>query len=134
MYSNMKISTNTKIFILEDDDFMRGLLMRKFQADGAIVEANNQAAGAFEAIKKMMPDITILDIMIPGEIDGLEILRQMRADPQTRDLKVMMLSNLSEKANLDKANKLGVSSYLVKSTVTVEGIATEVARALEAIS
>ena len=127
----MKIPPNTKIFILEDDDFMRGLLMRKFRADGAIVEADNQADGVFEAIKKMMPDITILDIMIPGKIDGLEILRLMRADPETRSLKVMMLSNLSKKANIDKANKMGISSYLVKSTVTIEGITSEVIKILE---
>ena len=124
----MKIAKNTKIFILEDDSFMRDLLVRKFSADGAIVKFSDHGDGTFEMIKEMMPDITILDIMIPGQIDGLEVLRKMRFDPTTRELKAVVLSNLSEKSIIDKAGKLGIAAFIVKSTVTVESIATEVAK------
>ena len=123
----MKITKDTKIFILEDDAFMRDLLVRKFKADGAVVQTADVGEGAFEAIKKMMPNVTMLDIMVPGGIDGLEVLRRMRADAVTRALPVMVLSNLSEQAQIDKAKALGISGYLVKATMTIEKIAFEVA-------
>ncbi len=130
----MKITQNTKIFILEDDAFMRDLLVRKFKVDGAIVEVADQGEGTFEAIKKMMPDVTILDIMVPGGIDGLEVLRRMRADVATRQLPVIVLSNLSEQAQIDKAKALGVTSYLVKATMSIEKIAMEVAKQVQEAS
>ncbi len=127
----MKTIQPRKIFILEDDAFMRDLIVRKLKADGAEVATADKGEGAFEAIKAMMPDMTILDIMVPGGIDGLEVLRLMRADTQTRPLPVIILSNLSEQAQIDKAKALVVNSYLVKATMSIEKIAVEVARQIQ---
>ena len=110
---------------------MRDLLVRKFKVDGDIVETADRGEGTFEAIKKMMPDVTILDIMVAGGIDGLEVLRRMRADTVTRPLSVIILSNLSEKNQIDKAKALGVTAYLVKATMSIEKIATEVSRQVQ---
>jgi len=127
----MITTKNNKIFILEDDAFMRDLLVRKLKADGATVQIADRGEGTFEAIKKMMPDVTILDIMVPGSIDGLEVLRLMRADATTRSLSVIILSNLSEQIQIDKAKALGVTSYLIKATMSIEKIANEVARQIQ---
>ena len=121
----IKFPANTKVFILEDDSFMSSLLVQKFEAGGATVKTAQTGTGTFEEIKKMMPDVTLLDIMVPGDIDGFEVLRLLRADAATRELPVIMLSNLSEKAEIDKAQSLGAANYLIKATVSIEEIAKE---------
>jgi CheY-like chemotaxis protein len=131
MGNQIKLPINSKIFILEDDSFMSSLLVQKFEAAGATVKTAQSGAGAFEEIKKMMPDVTLLDIMVPGGVDGFEVLRLMRADENTRKLPAIMLSNLSEKAEIEKAEKLGAANYMIKATVSIDEIANEALKQIQ---
>ena len=128
---NEKFPPNTKVFIVEDDTFISGLMVKKFTADGCTVTTANAGDKAFEAIKAAMPNVILLDIMLPGGVDGLGILQQLKSEPTTKNIPVLMLSNLGEKPQIDQSKKLGAASFLIKATMSVDEIAAEAMKALK---
>lgn len=124
-----KFPENTKVFIVEDDAFISSLLVKKITASGAKVETANNGGEALSAIKKFKPDVVLLDIMLP-DMDGLQILQQLKADSELRSIPVIMLSNLGEKAQIDQAKKTGAVNFLIKATLSVDEIVKETIKAL----
>lgn len=111
-----------KILIIEDDNTLRGLLVQKMK--GELFDVMD-AGDAFEVYKKLDAQVfdgVVLDLMLP-EIDGYEILRKIRAHATNSKTKVLVFSNLSDEARIDKALTLGASRYLVKTNVTLEELA-----------
>ena len=102
-----------KILIVEDEQTLLKLLSETFKRKGYEVI---QALNADEALiaLKQEPDVVILDILLPGE-DGLSILEKMRKDKKTKKIPVVILSNFNDDERIRKAEKLGISDYLVKS-------------------
>ncbi|HAO64921.1 TPA: response regulator [Candidatus Taylorbacteria bacterium] len=130
MNDTSKIPQDTKIFIVEDDSFISSLLTKKFENGGAIVSTSKSGDTAAADIKKEMPSIVILDIMLPGA-DGFQVLQQLKADPATKNIPVLMLSNLSEKVQIEKSKKYGAVGYLIKATLSIDQIIGEVAKQLK---
>lgn len=129
MNEKVKIPANTKIFIVEDDVFISSLLVKKFESVGSVVSTSNSGLTAAESIKKVMPNIVLLDIMLPGA-DGFQILQQLKADNDTKKIPVIMLSNLGEKIQIEKAKKLGAVIFLIKATLSIDEIVDETAKQL----
>ena len=130
MDKTLKIPPNTKVFIVEDDAFISGLLVKNFENSGATVSTSADGATAKDSIKKIMPNIVMLDVMLPGA-DGFEILQQLKADDETKKIPVIMLSNLGDKTSIDKAKKYGAAIYLIKATLTVDEIVNEAIKQLK---
>ena len=130
MNETTKIPPNNKVFIVEDDKFIRDLLVKRLEGAGAIVGTDEMGSRAAADIKKTTPNIILLDILLPGA-DGFQVLQQLKADPETRNIPVIMLSNLAEKVYFEKAEKYGAVSYLVKATLSVDEIVGEVAKQLK---
>ena len=130
MNETSKIPANTKVFIVEDDTFISSLLVKKFESIGAKVFTSGSGDTAAASIKKELPSIVVLDIMLPGA-DGFQVLQQINADAETKNIPVIMLSNLSEKVQIEKAKKYGVVSFLIKATLSVDEIVEEVAKQLK---
>lgn len=114
-----------KVFIVEDDSFIAGLLGQGMEKYGWKVTMDNTGKTAFDQIKTVKPDVAILDIMLPG-MDGLEILALLKQDPATKDIPVIMLSNLSEPTQIKKATSLGAAKFLIKATLSIDAIVAEV--------
>jgi len=129
MDKTLKIPSNTKVFIAEDDMFISSLLVKKFESVGAIVATVSAGDIAAANIKKEMPNIVLLDIMLPGA-DGFQIIQQLKADPDTKNIPVIMLSNLGERDQIEKAKKYGAVNFLIKATLSVDEIIAEVAKQL----
>ena len=129
MNENTKIPPNTKVFIVEDDMFISSLLTKRFESVGAIIATSNAGDTAAASIKKEMPNIVLLDIMLPGA-DGFQVLQQLKADPETRKIPVIMLSNMGDKVHMDKAKQLGAVNFLIKATLSIDEIISEVAKQL----
>ena len=130
MTETIKFPPNTKIFIAEDDAFIGSLLVKKFESAGAVVLTGNNGDTAAENIKKEKPNVVLLDILLPGA-DGFQILQQLKADPETKNIPVIMLSNLAEKVQIDKAKKYGAATFLVKATMSIDAIIGEAAKQLK---
>jgi len=103
-----------KILIIEDDRFLRELMVRKLKMENfEVVEAEDGADG-LKKIKEEKPDLVLLDLILP-EMDGFEVLEQKRRDEEIKDIPVIILSNLGQKEEIDRGLQLGAKDYLVKA-------------------
>ena len=114
-----------KILIVEDEEVLRKMYATRFEQDGiAVVTANNAEEG-FSLIKKEMPDLVLLDIILPKE-DGIYLLKQIREDAETAKLAVLAFSNYDDPLTKERAEELGVLAYLRKTDYTPTEIVKEV--------
>ncbi len=102
-----------RILVAEDNDANREMLCRRLNKHGyATVEAAN-GREALDAVLKHKFDLVLCDIMMP-EVDGYEVLRELKADPDTAALPVIMISALDEKAGVARCVEMGAEDYLQK--------------------
>ena len=106
-----------KIVIVEDDKFLRELITQKILKEGyQVIGAVNGEEGVAKT-KEVKPDLVLLDLILPG-IDGFEVLRQIKEDPETSKVPVIILSNLGQKDDVERGVQLGASDYMVKAHFT----------------
>ena len=106
-----------KILIVEDDKFLRELIVRKLsQENFQITEAVDGEEG-IKKIKEIIPDMVLLDLILPG-IDGFEVLAKVKEDPATTSVPVIILSNLGQREDVERGMKLGAIDYLIKAHFT----------------
>lgn len=115
------MATNGKkeIMIIEDDSFVMDIYQTKLAQEGFLVST---AANGMEALKKLeekkeTPDLILLDIIMPY-VDGLEVLKKVRTIDRLKDVPVILLTNLSQKEEVDQGLALGANDYLIKSHFT----------------
>lgn len=125
-----QIFAKKKILWVEDDVFLSGLIGQRFGGLGAMLFSANNGQQALEIAKMEKPDIILLDILLPG-IGGFEILKDLKDNPDTKNIPVIILSNLSQKSDIDKGKELGAISFLVKATVNLDEIVSEVQKVLK---
>jgi CheY-like chemotaxis protein len=130
MNNSVSIQAGTKIFLVEDDAFISMMLVKNFENAGAIVTTDARGDTAAANIKKTMPNIVLLDIQLPGAT-GLEILEQIKNDPETKNIPAVMLSNFGDKEKIAKAKQLGALAFLIKATLPVDEIVGEIAKLLK---
>lgn len=103
--------------LIVDDDLGTGrllaMLIRQLGHQAEFVESGRKA---LEYLSSHRPDLVILDVMMPG-IDGLEVLRRMRADPMTADLPVVMFSAMSDPQFRQTVRGMGANDYWVKASL-----------------
>ncbi|MFH1611923.1 MAG: response regulator [bacterium] len=119
-----------KVLVVEDDKFLRDLLVRKLKEENFEIET---AIDGVEAIKKAdewMPNLILLDLIIPG-LDGFEVLKQLKENPNTNKIPTVILSNLGQQEEIQKGMGLGASDYLVKAHLTPGEIIDKVKGLLE---
>lgn len=121
---------NKKILWVEDDVFLSGLIGQRFGEQGAVLFGANNGKQALEIAKMEKPDIILLDILLPG-IGGFEILKSLKDDGDTKNIPVIILSNLSQKSDIEKGRELGAISFLVKASVNLDEIVDEVKKVLK---
>lgn len=118
------------ILVVEDDKFLRELIVRKLGEEGYNTsEAVDGEEGA-KKVKEERPDLVLLDLILPG-IDGFEVLAGIKQDPQTSSIPVIVLSNLGQTEDVEKGLKLGAVDYLVKAHFTPGEIVEKIKKALE---
>ena len=103
-----------KIIIVEDEEILRNLLQKKFLAEGYEVDiAEDGEVGLFK-IKENRPDLIVLDIVMP-KMNGFEMLEEMQKDESLLGIPVIIVSNSGQPVEIDRAQKLGVKDWLVKT-------------------
>jgi DNA-binding response OmpR family regulator len=103
-----------KVLIIEDDRFLRELMVRKLKTENfEVIEAEDGAEG-LKKIKEEKPDLVLLDLILP-EMDGFEVLEQKRKDEEIKNIPVIILSNLGQKEEIDRGLQLGAKDYLIKA-------------------
>jgi CheY-like chemotaxis protein len=110
------------VLLVEDDEGIREMYELKLTLDGYRVITATDGDQGVTLAKAVAPDIIFLDIRLPKK-DGFEVLIELRADPTTADIPVIILSNYGDEELVDRGLRLGAKEYLLKMNVTPAHIA-----------
>lgn len=110
-----------KILLVEDDDALANVYLMRLQAEGFDVKRVANGEDALAAAREHKPDLVLLDAMMP-KVSGFDVLDILRNTPETANLKIIMLTALSQESDKQRAQGLGVDDYLVKSQVVISDV------------
>lgn len=114
-----------RILIVEDDAPLAEVLQERFENEGFdVIVAKDGEQGLFMALEKQ-PDVILLDIVMP-KLDGLTMLRQLRAREEGRNIRVIVMTNLSDSKEVHEALSLGAHDFLVKSDWAIADLVASV--------
>ena len=110
-----------KILLVEDDTALASVYRSRLELEGFdVCEANNGEDALSLAVSEH-PDLILLDVMMP-KISGFDVLDILRNTPETTNIRVIMLTALSQPKDKERAEQLGVDDYLVKSQVVIDDV------------
>jgi DNA-binding response OmpR family regulator len=129
-----------KILIIEDERGLREMYGYKLEKEGYTVFLAPEGRSGIEIAKKELPDLILLDVLMP-DLNGFEVLRILRSDPLTENLKIFVFSNLGQEDEVERGLQEGADKYLIKANLTpgqllgkIEETMTEGERGKEAIN
>ena len=114
-----------KILLVEDDEVLASVYRARLEMEDFEVMEVHDGEQALTAALKYRPDLMILDAMMP-KISGFDVLDILRNTPETMNLQIIMLTALSQEIDRERAEKLGVDEYLVKSQVMISDVIEKV--------
>lgn len=128
----MEQTNKKRIMIVEDDSFVMDIYQTKLEQSGFDVLL---AVNGIEAIKKLdkktdLPDLILLDIVMPY-MDGLEVLQKIKENEGLSKIPIILLTNLSQKEEIDQGLKMGASDYLIKSHFTPSEVLEKISNYLK---
>ncbi|HEX6258396.1 MAG TPA: response regulator [Candidatus Saccharimonadales bacterium] len=107
-----------KILLVEDDTALASVYKSRLELEGFEVNTVHNGEDALSAAVAFRPDLIVLDAMVP-KIGGFDVLDILRNTPETANIKIIMLTALSQPKDKERAESLGVDEYLVKSQVVI---------------
>ncbi len=110
-----------KVLLVEDDRFVSSMLKSRLERDGFLVE---QAFDGDEGVQKMRalrPDLVILDVILP-KMSGFDFLERVVGDTELASIPVMVVSNLGQETDVEKARSLGAVDYYVKARTSIDDL------------
>jgi DNA-binding response OmpR family regulator len=120
--SNMEEkNTMKKILLVEDDDALAAVYETRLQAEGFDTHRVPNGEDALASALQYKPDLILLDVMMP-KVSGFDVLDILRNTTETADIKIIMLTALSQESDKERAKNLGVNDYLVKSQVVIADV------------
>lgn len=110
-----------RILFVEDDDALAGVYLVRLQAEGFDVKRVANGEEALAAAISFKPDLVLLDVMMP-KVNGFDVLDIIRNTPETANLKIIILTALSQESDKKRAEALGVDDFLIKSQVVITDV------------
>jgi len=119
-----------RILLVEDDRFLRKAAETTLERNGFEVSTAVDGEDALRSIRKEAPDLILLDLIMP-KVQGFEVLRAVKADPVTAGIPVIILSNLGQDRDVERALEHGAAAYLIKANLSLDELVKQVRRTLE---
>ncbi|MBU2109353.1 response regulator [Patescibacteria group bacterium] len=113
------------ILIIEDDTFFQNLISKKLVNEGFEVLVASDSRQALSILEEKKPNLIVLDLILPV-LDGFGILSIIKKDEKTKDIPVIILSNLGQKEEIEKAIALGAVDFMIKVNFTPEEIVRKI--------
>lgn len=124
------IKEKIKVLIVEDEEMLVNMYISKFEKEGFDpIKALNGKNG-LELADKENPQIILLDVIMP-EMDGFMVLKELKSNSKTKNIPVIMLTNLGQDEDIKKGNELGAKDYLVKANLTPAQVVDKVKEILK---
>ncbi len=114
-----------KILLVEDDTTLASVYRSRLELEGFEVNEVNDGENALAVTTEFKPDLILLDAMMP-KISGFDVLDILRNTPETANVRVIMLTALSQPKDKDRAESLGVDDYLIKSQVVIGDVVDKI--------
>lgn len=119
------MDTKKKILLVEDDTALAAVYKSRLELEGFDIREVNNGEEALSAAVEYKPDLILLDAMMP-KISGFDVLDILRNTPDTSNVRIIMLTALSQPKDKERAEALGVDDYLVKSQVVIGDVVERV--------
>lgn len=110
-----------KILIVEDDEFLRTLNAKRLETEGFEVSVAVDGSEALTKLTELKPDLVFLDLLLPN-VDGFEVLTKIKQDEATKDIPVIVFSNLGQPEDIERAKQLGADDFMVKANFTLDDV------------
>jgi CheY-like chemotaxis protein len=120
------VSAVKRVLLAEDDRFLRRACEQSLRQRGYTVISAPDGEAALQLARSERPDLILLDMLMP-RMTGLDVLRALKADPQMREIPVLVLSNSSREQDVQEVTRLGVVAYLVKANLSLQELGERVA-------
>ncbi|NCF74942.1 MAG: response regulator [Xanthomonadaceae bacterium] len=124
----MAFNKQVKILIIEDDVFLNGLYVKKFSDENYKVFSAFDGEKGIKIAKEKKPDLILLDLVLP-KMSGFDVIKKLKSG-DCKNILIILLTNLSEKENIEKALSLGVEDYLIKVYFTPSEIVEKIKKVL----
>ena len=116
-----------KVLLIEDDEFIRDLYKRQLDMCDMFTYAFSNGTDGLKSAQENQYDLILIDIMLPG-MNGLDVLRNLKATDATKNIPVILISNLGQDAVVKEGFALGAIGYLIKATFTPDQIVQEITK------
>lgn len=122
----------SKILIIDDDKFLLDMYSTKFSNEGFEVSTFLGGRDALIMIQEgsVVPDIVLVDLVMPS-VDGFDLIENIRAKDTYANTLIVVLSNLGESEDIERAKKLGADNYIIKANVTPSEVVEKVRSILD---
>ena len=117
------------ILIVEDDKFFRDLVSKKLEKNGFEMFLAADSKEALTILEEKKPSLIISDLILPG-LDGFELISMLKKDDKTKGIPVIVLSNLGQKDEVERAMSLGAIDFMVKVNFTPDEIVDKIKKVL----
>jgi len=119
-----------KILLVEDDNFLLNMYADKFRVEGFEVFIADNGAAGLKLAKEKAPDLILLDVLLP-KMSGFEVLQELNKDPRSKNIPVILLTNLSQKEEVTKGLELGAKDFLIKAHFMPQEVVAKVKSVLK---
>jgi DNA-binding response OmpR family regulator len=119
-----------KILFIEDESALQKTFRDVLEKEGYQMISALDGESGLRLAKAQKPDLILLDLILPKK-DGFEVLKELKSDESTKEIPVIVLTNLEDIESVEKAIELGATTYLVKAQYTLEEVIQKVKKALE---
>ncbi|HKX19415.1 MAG TPA: response regulator [bacterium] len=106
------------VLLVEDDPLLRKAAESALRRDGFRVLAAANGEEALQSVAREVPDLVLLDLVMPG-IQGYDVLRALKGDPATAHVPVVILTNLGQGADVERAMQAGAAAYAIKAELAL---------------
>lgn len=113
------------ILLVEDDDRLANVYQTRLEAEGFVTKRVANGEDALAVALQFKPDLILLDVMMP-KVSGFDVLDILRNTPETTNIKIIMLTALSQDSDRERAKSLGVDDYLIKSQVVIADVVAKI--------
>lgn len=126
----VKGAKTRKVAIVEDDPAISMVMKNKLERKKYEVVAITSGEEAIRRLPLEKPDLIYLDLILPAH-DGVEVLKSLRSEPETKNTPVVVFSNLGQPEDISRVEKYGVRDYLVKSNISIDEAVENIEEYLE---
>lgn len=119
-----------KIVFIEDEPALQKSLGSFLRQEGYHVSSALDGETGLKLVKTQKPDLVLLDIILP-KMDGFEVLKELKEDEETKDIPILILTNLERMKDVEQALVTGATSYLIKTDYDLKELAQKIKEAIK---